>query len=117
MRVSLGRRVSFGRMRSTSPIRGIPVVSCLEDGFITRGNLGEWMILYLGYVSICSETNEKNDFDESIADKLPTGTSLGVKALKMIDASLETDLYSSKPYVPFTSWLIIGGPILRCWRH
>jgi len=39
-----------------------------------------------------------NDFDESIADKLPTGTSLGLKALRMIDPSLDQDLYSHKPY-------------------
>jgi Protein of unknown function (DUF1769) len=41
-----------------------------------------------------------NDFDESIAEKLPTGTSLGLKALRIIDPSLETDLYSSRPYIP-----------------
>jgi Protein of unknown function (DUF1769) len=40
----------------------------------------------------------KNDFDDSIAEKLPTGTSLGLKALKMIDSTLEADLYSPKPY-------------------
>ena len=28
-----------------------------------------------------------NDFDESIAEKLPTGTSIGLKAIKMIDPS------------------------------
>jgi len=38
-----------------------------------------------------------NDFDDSIADKLPTGTSLGLKALRMIDPSLDQDLYSHKP--------------------
>lgn len=46
-----------------------------------------------------SGANEKNDFDNSIADKLPTGTSLGLKALRMIDSTLETDLYSPKPYL------------------
>jgi len=46
-----------------------------------------------------SDANEKNDFDNSIADKLPTGTSLGLKALRMIDSTLETDLYSPKPYL------------------
>jgi hypothetical protein len=54
------------------------------------------MMLSLGY--IISGFLMKNDFDESIADKLPTGTSLGLRALRMIDSSLETDLYSSKPY-------------------
>ena len=37
---------------------------------------------------LMSAINGKNDFDDSIADKLPTGTSLGLKALRMIDGSL-----------------------------
>lgn len=39
-----------------------------------------------------------NDFDEPIKDSLPPGTSLGLKALKWIDPSLETDLYSDRPW-------------------
>ena len=42
----------------------------------------------------------QNDFDDSVADKLPTGTSLGLKALKMVDGTLEADLYGPKPYIP-----------------
>jgi len=59
--------------------------------------------LSLGYKNLFAFTcdaDEENDFDDSIADKLPTGTSLGLKALKMIDSTLETDLYSPKPYLP-----------------
>lgn len=39
-----------------------------------------------------------NDFDEPIKDNLPPGTSLGLKALKWIDPSLETDLYADRPW-------------------
>lgn len=39
-----------------------------------------------------------NDFDEPINDSLPPGTTLGLKALKWIDPSLETDLYADKPW-------------------
>lgn len=39
-----------------------------------------------------------NDFDEPIKDSLPPGTSLGLKALKWIDPSLETDLYADRPW-------------------
>lgn len=39
-----------------------------------------------------------NDFDEPIKDSLPPGTSLGLKAMKWIDPSLETDLYADKPW-------------------
>jgi Protein of unknown function (DUF1769) len=59
------------------------------------------MMLCLGYIHDSAYLTEyKNDFDDSIADKLPTGTSLGMKALKIIDSSIEADLYSSKPYAP-----------------
>jgi Protein of unknown function (DUF1769) len=53
----------------------------------------------------------KNDFDESIAEKLPTGTSLGLKALRMIDGSLQTDLYCPKPYFLYedlADWVKMG---------
>lgn len=39
-----------------------------------------------------------NDFDEPIKGSLPPGTSLGLKAMKWIDPSLETDLYADKPW-------------------
>lgn len=39
-----------------------------------------------------------NDFDNPIKDSLPHGTALGLKALKWIDPSLESDLYSEKPW-------------------
>ncbi|OLL26512.1 UPF0590 protein [Neolecta irregularis DAH-3] len=39
-----------------------------------------------------------NDFDEPIKSHLPTGTSVGLWALKMIDAALETDLYAPEPW-------------------
>src|SRR5579871_76110 len=58
------------------------------------------MMSCLGYLTLyLCRPNVENDFDDSIADKLPTGTSLGLKALKMIDSTLETDLYSAKPYL------------------
>lgn len=39
-----------------------------------------------------------NDFDSPIKASLPPGTSLGLKALKWIDPSMETDLYADKPW-------------------
>jgi hypothetical protein len=54
-----------------------------------------------------------NDFDESIADKLPTGTSLGLKALRMI---LWIKIFILINRITFELVnLTVGGHILRCW--
>lgn len=58
-------------------------------------------VQFLGTIKAHVNANQVlfgNDFDEPIKDCLPPGTSLGLKALKWIDPSLETDLYSERPW-------------------
>ncbi|MBW0535717.1 hypothetical protein O181_075432 [Austropuccinia psidii MF-1] len=50
-----------------------------------------------------------NIFDKPIRDRLPYGTRAAVKAISLIDPSLETDVYSDKPW----AW----SPLIATMNH
>ena len=115
------------RIRGFEPAPGETAPSEPESGYFERVNADPsksllaipvtWSICVAGRVKKPINADELrfgNTFDRPIRDHLPYGTAIALKAFRLIDPSLEQDLYADKPWA--FSPLVATMPALRIAR-
>ena len=89
------------RIRGFEAAPGETAPSEPESGYFERHTSVTWSIAVAGRVKRPINADDLrfgNSFDRPIRDHLPYGTAIALKAFRLIDPSLEQDLYADKPW-------------------
>lgn len=110
----MARTPLTARIKGFEPPPGETAPADPESGYFAKYPSFTWSIAVAGRVKKPINADDLrfgNSFERPIRDNLPYGTAIALKAFRLIDPSLEQDLYADKPWA--FSPLVATMPVLN----